>query len=257
MRLPVDLQPLLGVKYLKKTLKLKDIDDKKRNYKKALSRLPANRKKLVKYRDKTIKEILAMPEAEVEPMHSKTANENLRLVSRLMGWAIKQGYLEKNYAQGLSFPVTTRPSEEKSPYSMNDIAKIIGLVNGFDRQTRPERYWIPLIAMFSATRMAEICQLHKEDIKEINGVWSFDISYKHGLKKIKTKAGQRVVPIHKHLVSLGLLDFVNSAKTGHLWTNLKYDDKHAYTHQFQKWFGELNRKEITIDQKKDLPFAET
>ena len=30
MRLPVDLQPLLGVKYLKKTLKLKDIDDKKR-----------------------------------------------------------------------------------------------------------------------------------------------------------------------------------------------------------------------------------
>ncbi|MEI6420752.1 MAG: hypothetical protein WCP55_00935, partial [Lentisphaerota bacterium] len=30
MRLPVNLQPLLGVKYLKKTLKLKDIDDKKR-----------------------------------------------------------------------------------------------------------------------------------------------------------------------------------------------------------------------------------
>jgi hypothetical protein len=54
MRVPVDLQALLGAKYIRKTLNIKSIDDKKRNYKKALSRLPANRKKLVKYRDKTI-----------------------------------------------------------------------------------------------------------------------------------------------------------------------------------------------------------
>jgi integrase len=221
-----------------------------KNYKDTLGRLPANRKKLPKYRDMTIKQILEIPEADVKPMHLKTANRNLSLVSTMLNWAIKQGYLDKNYAEGLSFPVKTRPSEERSSYGNEEIVKIIALINGIERRNRPEHYWIPLIAMFSGMRMGEMCQLFKEDIKEIKGVWSFEISYKHGIKKIKTKAGERVVPIHKNLISLGLLDFVDSAKPGHLWTNLKYDDKHGYTHDFQRWFGYLNRKRITTDPKK-------
>ena len=221
-----------------------------RDYKNALGRLPANRKKSPQYRYKTVKEILAMPEDEVKPMHLKTANKNLSLASGMMGWAIKQGYLDKNYADGLSFPVKTRAFEEKSPYSIDDIAKIIVLINGCDRQARPERYWIPLIAMFSGMRMGEVCQLQKEDINEVNGVWSMEISYKHGKKNIKTKSSERTVPIHRHLITLGLLDFVNNSKTGHLWTNLKYDEKHGYSHKFQRWFGDLNREEVTDDPKK-------
>ncbi len=223
-----------------------------RDYKNALARMPANRKKSPKYRDKTVKEILAMPEDEVKPMHLKTANKNLSLVSSMLGWAIKQGYLDKNYADGLSFPVKSRSSEEKLPYDNEDLNKIIELIDGLDRHERPERYWIPLIAMFSGMRMGEICQLHKEDIKQINGVWSMEISHKHGIKKIKTKAGERSVPIHRHLISLGLLDFVEKSNAEHLWTNLRHDNKHGYTHQFQRWFGDLNRKKITSHPKKSF-----
>lgn len=230
---------------------VKDISYKiMRDYKNTLAKLPANRKKSAKYRDKTIKEILAMPETDVKPMHTKTANGNISLVSSMMGWAIKQGYLDKNFADGLKFDIKTRTFQEKSPYGMEDLAKIITLINEVDRKVRPERYWVPIIAMFSGMRMGEICQLHKEDIKEINGVWSMEISYKYGKKKIKTKSSERTVPIHKHLITLGLIDFVNSAPTGHLWTNLKYDEKHGYIHKFQRWFGDLNREKITVDPKK-------
>ena len=230
---------------------IKDISYKiMRDYKNTLAKLPANRKKSAKYRGKTIKEILSMSEDDVKPMHLKTANQNLQLVSSMMGWAIKQGYMDKNFADGLKFDIKTRAFQEKSPYGMEDLAKIITLINEVDRNSRPERYWVPLIAMFSGMRMGEICQLHKEDIKEITGVWSIEISYEHGKKKIKTKSSERTVPIHKHLITLGLIDFVNSAPTGHLWTNLKYDEKHGYIHKFQRWFGDLNREKITADPKK-------
>lgn len=228
---------------------VKDINHQiMRDYKNTLARLPANRKKSPKYRDKTIKEILAIP--DVKPMNLKTANRHISLVATMFGWAVKQGYVERNYAEGLSFPIKTKPSEERLPYGTEEIAKIVNLVNSIERRSNPEHYWIPLIAMFSGMRMGEICQLHKEDIKKINGIWSFEISYKHGKKKIKTKSGERVVPIHKHLISLGLLDYVEKSKPGHLWGNLKYDDKHGYTHQFQRWFGRLNRRVITTNPKK-------
>jgi hypothetical protein len=37
---------------------------------------------------------------------------------------------------------------------------------------RDERFWLPLIAVFSGMRQEEICQLHVEDVRQADGIWS-------------------------------------------------------------------------------------
>jgi hypothetical protein len=87
-------------------------------------------------------------------------------------------------------------------------------------------------------------------LKDIDDKKRFQSRLYVEIQKFKDRGSRKSCANPRHLITLGLLDFVNSAKTGHLWTNLKYDEKHRYTHQFQKWFGNLNRKKITADPKK-------
>lgn len=62
-------------------------------------------------------------------------------------------------------------------------------------------------------RLEEICQLHTEDIYEVDGIWLIDIrpDSTDGLddKILKNKNASRRIPIHKDLLSLGLLVYHN------------------------------------------------
>ena len=74
-----------------------------RNYKETLGKLPANRNKIKKYRDKTIDQIISMP--DVKPMAVNSINKNIRRLGQLFKWAVQNGYIERNIVEGMSLPV--------------------------------------------------------------------------------------------------------------------------------------------------------
>lgn len=118
-----------------------------------------------------------------------------------------------------------------------------------DRRERPGtvqvkdfKYWFPLIGLHTGMRVEEIAKLRTEDVREVDGVWCFDI------KKAKTKAGERQVPIHPRLIALGLLDQVKSVKHEKLWPELKADAEGDFSGKFCKWFPEYRRM-IGIDRE--------
>lgn len=76
------------------------------------------------------------------------------------------------------------------------------------------KYWFPLIGLHTGMRVEEIAKLRTEDVRQEDGVWCFDI------KKAKTKAGERLVPIHPRLIALGFLSHVKSVKHERLWPDL-------------------------------------
>ena len=70
---------------------------------------------------------------------------------------------------------------------------------------RDAHYWIPLIAAYTGARREEIAGLHVADIQEHGGIWCFKFE-ENAERTVKTDASDRLVPIHPHLLKLGILE---------------------------------------------------
>lgn len=217
--------------------------------KKKLSKLPSNRNKLERYKDRTVDEILKME--GVKAITTRTLNKHLVKAASLFRWAKKRGYVQNNPCEGLTVPIGKRSaSKERESYTPKELRRIAELL---PRDTRkPERFWIPFVAMFSGMRLNEICQLHVEDVVQVDGISCFDVNTREDGKRVKTDAGLRLVPIHPLLIEAGFLRYVARLKrvgSRRLWTNLKLG-RDGYGDAFGKWFQRFNRGNITGNSKK-------
>lgn len=211
-----------------------------------LGRLPANVYKL--YPDKTVKQVLNMQ--GIAPMSTMSLNKHVSRLSSLMKFAIKEGYISVNYAERMKVPVRRRADEERKVYTKDEIQKIVKHLPRDPR--KPERYWIPLIAMYSGLRLDEICQLYIEDVQQVDDICCFSVNDEKD-KKLKTLSSRRVVPVHPKLLDLGLLEYVKALKRSEaprLWMNLNRRDADGYGNAFGKWFQRFNRTHITMDKAK-------
>ena len=108
------------------------------------------------------------------------------------------------------------------------------------KQGKPERYWVTMIAAYSGARLNEICQLDLTDIQKHDGIWVMDLQQNSADKSIKSKAGNRLVPLHPKLLDLGLLDYWEQVKKGKnpkLFPNLKKGFRTTYGDSVSKWFA--------------------
>jgi len=202
-----------------------------------------------KYPDKSIKQVLAMP--NITPMSVTTVNKLLTLFGSLMRHCMKEGYRKDNPTEGLKIKQNRRTDEERKAYTKEDLEKIVSALPS-PTDGKPERYWIPLIGMYSGMRLGEICGLHVADVKQVDGVWCFDIN-ENDDKRLKTGSSTRLVPIHPKLINLGFLQFVKSMsdKTSiRLWPNLIRREIDGYCAAMGNWYGRFNRKHVTDDPLK-------
>jgi len=66
-------------------------------------------------------------------------------------------------------------------------------------------FFVPLMVAYSGGRMEEIAGLTVDAIVEVDGQYGFDIrSYEE--RRIKNAHSARLIPLHEHLLELGLLD---------------------------------------------------
>jgi len=138
-----------------------------------------------------------------------------------------------------------RADEERKAYSLQDIDKIYKNLPR-DNNT-PERFWIPMICMFSGMRLNEACQLYKEDITKVDGIWCFDVNDSKD-KKLKNLSSKRIIPIHPSLIEFGIIEEVSQRADGdRLWFNLKWNKISGYSNSLGKWYQRFNREFITND----------
>ena len=84
--------------------------------------------------------------------------------------------------------------------------------------TAAAKRWAPWLCAFTGARIAEICQLRKEDFSDHDGVPIIRITPDAG----SVKSGHyRDVPLHPQLVEIGLLDFVAASSAGPLFHRTK------------------------------------
>lgn len=213
-----------------------------------VARLPANMNKKAAYRDKTVLQILDMQ--GVEPMSSSTVNKYVSRVGALMIYCVRQGYIDRNPAEGLSLVRNVKADEERSAYTRDDLERLMVSLGEIGRD-RPERYWVPLIGCYSGARLNEICQLYVSDVVNVDGVHCFDVNDDKD-KRLKNLASKRIIPVHPKLIELGFVDYVERLKVKgavRLWEGLSAG-RDGYAHLFGKWYQRHNRKFVTEDKKK-------
>ncbi len=216
------------------------------DFKDTMIRLPSNLYKI--HAGKTIQEVLML--AGIVPMSTTSVNKHILRLSALLGYAVKEGIIQANLAQGMMIPEKRRSDEERKAYSIEDLQCIVA--NLPRTQDRPDRFWVPLISMYTGMRLDEICQLYLEDVQQVDDVWCFSINDEKD-KKVKTVTGKRIVPVHPVLLSCGFIEYIDSLRKAgvpRLWMELRWRPSDGYSNALGKWFQVFNRRHVTDDPKK-------
>lgn len=164
------------------------------------------------------KKFIDLAKLNTEKISSKTFKYNLRAISGFLNWVTYKGYDIDPKLKGIlegSLKNTIREDRSKRvPFDDVDL-ELMFLSSDYIKGTfkRSSDYWVPLIALFTGARLGEIAQLTVDDIKQIENIWVFDINEEGEGKTIKNKKGsKRIIPIHKQLINLNFIEFVEHIK---------------------------------------------
>lgn len=220
------------------------------NFKTHIRKLPRNRKKNPKYRDKDFHELVQMNVKDA--IHTTTINKHLGYCSSFFEWSVNHGYSHNNPFKGLKLKKDTRPRDERDRFSEKDLKKIFQKENYIlytkIEEKRYELYWTPLIGVFTGLRLGEITSLYIDNVREIKGSHRekrlcFDILVEPERtdKSLKTQSSRRIVPVHDTLIELGLIEFIQllkikDPKRERLFQELKYKSGN-YNQNVSRWFN--------------------
>ena len=242
------------------------------NFKGHIRKLPRNRNKNPKYRDKDFHELVKMNVKD--KIHTTTVNKHLEYCTSFYEWSVNHGYSNTNPFKGLKLKKESRPRDERDRFSELELKKIFQKENYIHytkiEEGRYELYWSCLIGVFSGMRMGEITQLYLDNIKEVKGNqrnkrWCFDIVVEPERtdKHLKNQSSRRIVPINDNLLELGLIEFIEllkkkDPKRERLFQELPYRDGN-YNQNVSRFFNKryLPSLELKTDKKNFHSFRHT
>ena len=218
-------------------------------YKKVLKSIPINRSK-GQFKGKTIHQ-LAEIEHNEKTMAVETSNKYLMYISSLLKYASEREYINKSQGYKLKDKNKVKARSQNDRFTEDELVALFGSLKKKFADQKQERFWIPLISLFTSCRLNEVCQLTARDIRKEQGVWVFDVTNETddgevSDKSIKSASGHRVLPIHTKLIDLGLLDYIQSrpaTANENVW-GLKYSgEKNKYGRSVGRTFSK-HRKEL-------------
>jgi integrase len=213
-------------------------------YRAAQAKLPANRHK--RYPGKSIAELLTMNIPADQRPANRTVQEKLVQIGAFLKWCREtQNYLTTDPMIGVHFEAN---SQSYAPFSQDDLRKLFNSREYEEgRHLKSWQYWIPLIALYSGARQAEIAQLFVRNVVQEEGVWLLVITEGED-QRVKTSAGVRKVPISRKLVGLGFLEylaFLQERGEERLFPDLK-KGPYGWGHKVSRWFGDVYKKNTGI-----------
>jgi integrase len=150
---------------------------------------------------------------------AKTIRDSkLAPVRAIFQWAVDNRKLDANPAARINIDLKSRSSEKRRGYT-DEEAKTILRAARMAKETH--KRWVPWVCAYTGARIAEICQLRSEDIKQIDGIWCIAFAAEAG--SLKNINSERVVPVHSALEDEGFLKFAKLIKKGPLFADLAPD----------------------------------
>ncbi len=228
-----------------------------RDYKDILTTLPANWRKLKATRALSIKDA-----AEYSKKHglsvqdAETSNGKLTIVGQFFRWA-KTEFAEfeiRNPVENFRVEKANDANDERHPFSVDQLNKIFktppftgAKSDRFWQEAGPhvlrdsEKFWLPLLGLFTGARLNELCQLTRGHIREHDGVNYIALTREMRLKKNpKTVLSPAIrnIPLHSGLLECGFLDFVRT-REGRIFPGIPQHSSGRHSDAPSKWFTRL------------------
>ena len=214
-----------------------------------LYKIPTKLAQKSKYKDKSLSQILKLGEKD-DKLSEVTIQKYMIRVIQFFNYCFDSSYIGKRITAKMNVKIDIDPSERAVlPYEASEARKIFEIVTSIKQSGKSpssrieasELYYVTMIAAYSGMRIKEITQLHKEDIALKDGIYCFNINTNDG-KTTKTKNSIRFVPIHSKLIDLGLLEYVNSKKSGNIFKVSNKDFSEIFRSQIQRKFIDKDSK---------------
>jgi integrase len=183
---------LLGI--IDKNTLIKEIDrEKLLELRETFQALP--KRNIQKYRDRTASQILSRKIKEKDLIGLKTVNDYVKWSSSLFSFALKYGYIDFNPATDLQFKLKNNAKESREIFEDDELKKFTSLND--DEDLKLFHY----ILFYTGMINSEFLQAK---ISNIDGVLCFDLTDSD--LKLKTLSRYRIIPIHSHLLKLGIVE---------------------------------------------------
>ena len=248
-RLVTGVKKLLFLYFNEDTPVYKITRDNLLEFRDLLYKIPTKLAQKSRYKDKSLSQILKLGEKD-DKLSEPTIQKYMIRVIQFFNYCFDSGYISKSITAKMNVKIDIDPSERAVlPYEASEARKIFEIVTSIKQSGKSpssrieasELYYVTMIAAYSGMRIKEITQLHKEDIALKDGIYCFNINTNDG-KTTKTKNSIRFVPIHSKLIDLGLLEYVNSKKSGNIFKVSNKDFSEIFRSQIQRKFIDKDSK---------------
>ncbi|WP_203227977.1 hypothetical protein [Roseovarius dicentrarchi] len=188
----------------------------------ALKSLPANFLKSESDRSLTYPEVAARASTLSDDKLGRsagTSNRHLDTIGAIVKYARVQDKIDVDRdidTSSLRVPENTRSRNKRVAFKHQDVLKLFrhpiwtGCKGKERRHAKGNNviqdglYWVPLIIHYTGARFEEIAGMPVSAIIQEGEHWGLDIS-PHTERRLKNIQSERLLPIHEHLVSLGLI----------------------------------------------------
>ena len=174
-------------------------------------------KDVVRFKDHRLSEVKPKTGKPVSPKTVK--DSDLVALKAVFGWAVSNHLLPLNPAEGITIKLGKPKRLRSKGFTDDETKAILKAAWEHKRGNETERTyaakrWVPWLQAYTGSRVGEMAQLRKQDLRQEDGTWVLTVTPEAGT----VKGGKaRKVPLHSHLVELGFPTFVASAPTGHLF----------------------------------------
>lgn len=230
---------------------------------------------------RTLEDLLADP--TVARIKKDMASEYFDRFKAVLDHGCVLGYLTTNPADKVKIKKVKgrcgtglEEDDSRKPFTDEDLINILngyiyhGAYNVTPRKLLDAHFWVPLIAMYTGMRVGEICQLQISDIHTEGMRWHgrvfnqpyIQVCAEHESQRVKNQNATRKVPIHKRLIEIGFLDYVELRKheargdsDQRLFRHMRFESHSKWGRVISRWFnGDGNQKangykHLVLDQQ--------
>ena len=190
----------------------------------------------------------------------KTIEKEHGIIRALLTFAVEEGWRADNPASGVMLPKDTGGRKRRG-YKPEELAALFK-TDVFTKGARPiggkgeAAVWLPLLAVFTGARREELAQLATDRVRVEAGVPYLALDPLDDSGRLKTDESRRAVPLHRELIRLGFLEFVEDCRRaggGHLFPQLKPNKRGQYAAKFGDWWGRYVRDKAGVEDPMIAP----
>ncbi|WP_152057109.1 site-specific integrase [Aliarcobacter butzleri] len=197
----------------------------------------------------------------LEPLKPQTIELKLINISALLDLAVNYELLDNNRLTG-KFSKSSKIHEviERIEYpqtELNNLFNSIWYKENLEKNLKeaPHKVWLPLLMLFSGTRVNEASQIYLDQIEIIDNVYFINISKDRKDQKLKNLSSKRKIPIHSYLVEMGFISYIEQLKKQkeeRLFPLLYFTKGKGYGQAFSKLYGDFKPTFLSEQIKEQL-----